>query len=439
MDSQRIEMPHSAAMGSMEEYGRSPNDSASDHEALDEEVKKFLPLSEQYEGDVLTAMFPPSKAKLCELQPIGLWYMVPGRKYFGRVVYVVILWIWMKRGMNMLVADHDDKPGQIWSLIEYPCPGGESAMRKGTILAIKEPYFGPHMYSRRIFAIESPTDVVRLSKYDKIAKELFPQYCGPAFDDFSKAGEAAFAIGNFMDAIDIYSEGMRVANSATSNGTSSNRLHTLLLKRGFTYTCLRLHSKALLDFTEVLIAEPTNREALKQACRSCLELERYQAAQCYASGLKALSPEDIGVQKLQLRVFARLRQSLGEFDMKSLVASAKRNQKNMDVFTFVGDIELRQSKLGRRGVFAKQSLRAGQLFLCEKPIFIAYGINSSYGNEYKAEEKGIGTYWMSLLQQLASAAMADPFKARQLFELFEGHQSSLERKSRWKPSHGYDT
>ena len=313
-------------------------------------------------------------------------------------------------------------------------------MMRDTIVAVKEPIFGSYLYGQNAVAVQQPTDTIRISKYDSMAKALFPKYKSPAFTDSSKDGDTAFTSGKIMDAVDIYTEGIQSLRQTLGSEGTSESLHALLLKRGFAYTRVDLHSKALMDFIEILIAAPTNRKALKLACISCLKLGKLQAAQCYSSGLYALTPTDVESQKICAKVSTRLDQANGKFNFRSLVEATKRGELDLDVSNFAGDIEVRQSALGGRGTFAKRALQAGQLLLCEKPIVAAYDTTkSSFGNGNEVDMYGIGRRWMSILQQLAITAIEDPRKARQLFNLHDGQNAYRDWGYKWKPEHGYDT
>ena len=103
-----------------------------------------------------------------------------------------------------------------------------------------------------------------------------------------------------------------------------------------------------------------------------------------------------------------------------------------DVSSFLGDIEVRKSNFGGRGIFAKKKIFRGQLLLCEKPLAVMYdSTKSSLKNGVKGLMTG-GDDWvshisMSFMQELANNTVTNPELGHKLFDLFDGADRNVEK------------
>ena len=383
---------------------------------------------------VLQNRHPPSTRELLTLRPTTLKKLQRNHRHVGKAIYLTIRSAEIRDGLSLTVQDSEGNDGLVWSLFEFPFPGGKDSVAAGTVVAIKEP-FCQHSKDRDISVcvVHHPTDIVRASKFDPIVVHQFPGLDSKAYDDFLEAGDATTDSPG-PETIDIYSDLIKLARSTSGEATGAAKsLSHLLTKRAFAYSFLKLHSQAFIDIAEVLTAEPTNVGALKLACIATLGFGMYHAAQGYALGLLAQAPNDDDTGELCERVSSRLLQAVGKNDLGLLAKSPARYENAKDVPTFVRDIEVRKSSLGGRGVFAKNNITRGQLLLHEKSLAISYG---STGTSFRAGlnnllgEKGdwVSQDTMEFLQQLVSVAATDPRLADQLFNLFDGKERNLERK-----------
>lgn len=367
---------------------------------------------------VLSGYYPPSTAKLSELYSATLGDLHPDCLHKNVAIYLIIKSVSISNGMNMMVQDAKGREGRLWSMIEYPCPGGKAAMSEGTIVAVKEPYFGVapdggHVYHQFAVCVYAPSDITRISKFSLAVAELFPSIAVITQTDHSKAGNALLSNGKPMEAADMYTQGIRVIGRRNASEATIKEMTALYLKRAFASIRVRLYASAVMDLAKVLVVEPTNQNALRLACNATLEVGKYQAAQCYAAGLMAIAPNDEANQRVHVRVSRRLQQALGNYDLGSIAKATTPEDVIKDASTFVGDIEIRKSALHGRGMFAKKRLATGQLLLCEKPLAVCYDTTRTSFKEFSQR-------LMAFIQELASSAVADPTRAKKLFTLFDG-------------------
>ena len=261
----------------------------------------------QCKASALNGRYPPSISKFSTLERITFKTLRSSGRYTGTVIYLVTRSVSISDGMTIAVQDSDGIEGLVWSLIEYPWPGGKTSIAEGTILAVKEPYYGVSITGRLSLCVRHPTDLVRLSKFEHIVAQQLQRFAGGDLADFAKAGDIAFLSGKLMEAVDIYSEGItRIRKAIATENVTSEKLLMLLVKRASAYVRLRLHSYAIKDATEVLTVDPAHQAAQRVACAAALEVHEYNAAQGYALALKAQGSNEQANRKLCEKVSVRV-------------------------------------------------------------------------------------------------------------------------------------
>ena len=379
---------------------------------------------------LLTGRHTPSTASVSSLQPATFKNLQYQRRHKGKVIYVVVRDTILANGMTLTVEDSNGDRGLVWSLIDCPFPGGEASMSQGTIIAVKEPVYGMSIKSQLAVCVHHPTDIARISKFDHSVATIFPNLADVHSKDFLEAGNAKFADGKMMDAIDCYAEGIKQARIAGDSASDSANFRGLLLKRALAYIRLNLHSAALLGITELLDADGNHQRALKLGCNVCLELGKYETAQRYISTLTTLAPEDKANKKLNKKVATRVKQAEGNFNLGEIAKSVKQPDVVPEVSKFIGPIEIRKSELGGRGMFAKCRIGQGQLLLCEKPLALLTEdkqSGSSLTNGLRNVMTGNVGYSsqnsMSLVRLLASKTATDPALFERFLDLYDGESN----------------
>ena len=255
------------------------------------------------QAPALTGRHGPSTASLADLQPVSFKTLLTDARGEEKVIYLKIRSVSIGNGMTLAVQDSEEKEGSVWSLIEYPLPGGPASMapvctvrsrdhviysfanfHKGTFIAVREPYYGTSPNGQLAICVHHPTDIEHIFKFDSKAMEQFPSL--RAIEQITsplRAEDAAFVSSSLMEALDCYSEGIaKVYKQPTSKHIElAGEFCALLSKRAFTYARTGLHNEAFADATEALIHEPKHQQALKIGCSSALEIGKYESAQKY--------------------------------------------------------------------------------------------------------------------------------------------------------------
>ena len=371
---------------------------------------------------------PPSTERLKDLMPIELKDLHDNYRHLRCVCYFHVIYLQVGGGARMRVKDCSGKDGLVWSHIDYPCPGDEQALAAGTIIAVKEPVArlktspAGDQQASYVF-VDSPSDILRISKYAPGTTHFFPQLSAPKHGDYLAAGHQA--LSNPMDAIDIYSQGITSLQfdidtmmEKMRNGTYTDqepekfdydaigwmsRTVDLYIHRARAYIAAKIYPEALGD----LLFGTNTRDAVKRQrvledlCRVFLELNYVQAAQIFAKHLLLHAPDKTAGQNIYAEVQLTVRQLFGNIDLDALASDDSKS-----CATFVGDIHTGDSMIHRRGIFAEQKFAKDDLLLCEKPVAV---------HQHSSESE------TSLEQLIASSVISSEPKARQLFDLFDGN------------------
>jgi hypothetical protein len=257
-----------------------------------------------------------------------------------------------------------------------------------------------------------------------------PHLAGPDYEDFEKAGNAAFALGNPMEAIDIYTEGIKRAGPMpTEELVATDTLANLVIKRAFTYLRLELYHKALPDALDIIKQRMFNPQAVRLASTITIKAGKYLGATNFTEGLLLIQPHNDVNRRIDAEARAKLRQSEGEIDLNEIAKSMKQAHDVADIANFFGDFRIRKSKLHGRGVFATSRIKQGELLLCEKPIAIQHDhVKSSFTYGLKGvmndEDEWAAERTLSFLQAMAISASKDPNVVTAIFMHFDGVRAS---------------
>jgi hypothetical protein len=334
---------------------------------------------------ILTGRHSPSTASLATLQAIGLKALKQDSRHEKKVTYLAVQSVKISNGMTLAVKGSFGHTGSVWSLIAYPFPTGEKSMSTNSIIAIKEPYCGIDGNGGKVVCVHHPTDILRISKYDPAVSQHFPHLAGPDYEDFEKAGNAAFVLGNPREAIDINTECIKRAGPMpTEDLVATDTLVNLVIKRAFTYLRLELYHKALPDALDIIKQRMFNPQAVKLASTITIKAGKYLSATSFTEGLLLIQPHNDVNRRIDAEARAKLRQSEGEIDLNEIEKSMKQVHDVADIANFFGDFQIRKSKLRGRGAFATSRIKQGELLLCEKPIAIQHDhVKSSFTHGLK--------------------------------------------------------
>ena len=138
---------------------------------------------------------------------------------------------------------------------------------------------------------------------------------------------------------------------------------------------------AILEDTDCTLTKAEESEkTLYRAAQALYQLERFQECQKFLHKLLQEHPHNES-GKIQMRhVNDRLaEQQYGSYDFKKMYAAIKSTSPTLDCATFVGPVEVKNSKGRGRGMFTIRDVKAGEMLLCEKAFAASYSEKTPKG------------------------------------------------------------
>jgi hypothetical protein len=181
------------------------------------------------------------------------------------------------------------------------------------------------------------------------------------------------------------------------------------------------------DYPDFNLDSPSDK-ALYRATEALYKLERFIECVEVLEKLRSYFPDNNQAVAVLDRAQTRLReQKMGHYDFKQLQANAsKLRPPSLDCATYIGPVELRQTKSKGRGLFVTKAIKAGELLLCEKAFCHAYADKASKsGSKYtllmNAETNAcfLGAH-ANLIKQIVQKLYHNPSIAPKFTTLFHG-------------------
>jgi hypothetical protein len=152
--------------------------------------------------------------------------------------------------------------------------------------------------------------------------------------------------------------------------------------RSLAYLKTRQYDAALADTGFPTFSEKLSEKALFRAAEALYHLARYDDCRQILEKLRESFPTNKEAMAALTRAQHRCAESsTGQFDFKLLQAEAKKHRPaHLDHATYVGPLEIRKVKGKGRGLFVTESVRVGDLLLCEKAFSHAHVDEEQKGN-----------------------------------------------------------
>ena len=151
------------------------------------------------------------------------------------------------------------------------------------------------------------------------------------------------------------------------------------MNRSLAYLRLGHYDNTIEDAGTLVPEKQKSEKGFYRAARAFYELGRFKECR---QNLKLLLEHYPGCEEAKtelVRVEQRLvEREQGVYDFRAMYASAKSVPPHLDNATYIGPLEVKQTKDHGKGVFATKAVAAGELLLCEK----------AYAHCFAAEEAG---------------------------------------------------
>lgn len=309
----------------------------------------------------------------------------------------------------------------------------EEVLELTKLFVIKEPYFTLTEQGEPTIRIDHPSDLVSLTGEvadsdlkDATAAEKAATRC-------KNKGNAALKEQDLLEAYARYSEGLKIATEheieSLARDIARNRAYISLLL-GQLDGVLE-DAKASLIRGDDQRSKDLDSKAYFRAGSAAYSLAQYPLAQKLFEEQQKLTPGDKDGKTYLRRITARVReQESGSHDLNKIRINFSKARSRVDAATFVGPIEVKDSKEKGRGTFATRDIKAGELVLVEKAFCTVYAHepSSMTAMTYDLRDDKIRMSPVGLSKALVQHLLSNPSQIPAFNDLF-GDWESVETPS----------
>lgn len=313
--------------------------------------------------------YPPCTAPLADLQPIKLSELKTETHHVGKVLEVKRIGpvVQQKAASWTVVSEDGSEDGeQVQMFLHRSLYDGEELIESGSALKIKEPYFTVNDQNEPTIRIEHPSDLVVTDTGDKSAKSA--KAC-------KEAGNAALKKTELAEAHENYSKGLKLIKEGEED--LARDIHR---NRALANLQLHRYDEAKTDALASLINDDTDQKhkdldskAYGRAGTAAYTSGDYTDAKRLFTSKLDLSPGDKEATTYLRAIEARLKeQNTGIYDFKKLRANLSQTRSRIDVASYTGKTEVKETANAGRGLFATQNIKANDLIICEKAFCVVW-------------------------------------------------------------------
>lgn len=373
--------------------------------------------------------YPPSIEPISSLTPILLRDLKLEIHHRGRVLIVKTFCepIRVSSFQNAV----EDVQGDVDRLSVYNLPPAspiDKVLPKGTIVAVKEPYFKATADGGVMVRVDHPSDFVLLEPRDSLVPSEWRRAPKAATtgSELKEKGNAAFKQGNWQEAGEFYTEALAMAD------TNTDLRRTLHRNRAQVHLNLGQYQLASEDAIAAVTTEDDapqqakilNVKSYVRAGRAQYQLGNFAAAQEYLDEALGLDPTDKTAKADLARTKQRiLEQNEGNYNFAAMAQSATTSHKKLDHATFTNNTRIGSSGKRGRGLFATKDIKHGDVVMVEKAFCVRFG--DELGKEYSllininTDRVQFGTH-AECLYDTIDKIRHNPGQASEFFELFDG-------------------
>lgn len=259
------------------------------------------------------------------------------------------------------------------------------------IVLIKEPFYKVMSDGNYGIRLDHVTDIDFLRPDDR----LVPMTWQPAIQELDESSDSLRLMGNdffgksnYWKAIDWYERNLEQKlnmtdasnsyNQALEASTSLSDSNAIKRNRALAFLKTKQYDAVLIDAGSPQFELDTSEKMLLRAAEALYHLGRFDECCTTLEKLLQVHPSSTEAAKSLTRAQARKNeQRFGVYPNLSLQKIAKHVQPPLlDCATFMGPIQVRQTKSKGRGMYTTDYVKAGDLLLCEKAFSYAFANNS---------------------------------------------------------------
>lgn len=388
---------------------------------------------------VIGYSYPPCTTPLVNLEPITINELRLENHHTGRVLFARIFGTPFR--LQAVQGAIFDVAGGVDRIAIYNFELGlspASVLPAYAILAIKQPYYKVTVDGGVTVRVDHPSDLVLLFDHDgRAPSALWPTPSKFILEQdalsLKARGNQAFKEKNHRKAVELYTRGL---NSCPAEQVTLAKFD-LYRNRAIANINLRRYEAALADAEASILPEwipqasENNAKALYRAGCAAYQLRDFPTAEAKFSAVLGASPSDLDAVRELKRTRKRLtEQSKGEYDFKKMAIKVNPQCTRLDHADFMTKVQVRSSKTGGNGLFARHAIRTGELVLCEKAFEVAYEQDQSAERtviiNLNRDSASIGTHATRLVA-VVHKMLHSPTQAAKFLRLHDGGYSPKTR------------
>ncbi|KAK8100786.1 hypothetical protein PG999_011160 [Apiospora kogelbergensis] len=291
-----------------------------------------------------------------------------------------------------------------------------SALPKGSVVAVKEPYYQFNGDGDFMICVDHPSDIVLLDDGHPLVPECFREASEGNSEEtpatWMGKGDKSFIGGSFPKAVRCYSRALDL----TTKGDEA-AITNILGKRARIQLSLRCYDDAIADGLASRNGTDNDWKAYLVAAKACYQLQRFEESLRHLKSALKMRPSETVLQRERDRCLARVKEMQeGTFDFRTLSTAVNRRNIHLDAASFVRKTEVWDSAIHGRGLFATCDIAAGELIFCEKAVCLP--------NEYNVKHNGAALY-----VKLVEACSTNPSLHREMLQLHSGSYKGGNKKA----------
>ena len=300
--------------------------------------------------------------------------------------------------------------------------------RRG-IFAIKEPYYKLAGDGGPCVRIDHPSDLVPLDSRDAMVPQKFRPLLSSRNDtaaDLKTSGNAAFKVKNYLSAAARYTEAIAACTTADESVKFD-----LLRNRAMANIHLRRYEQARADAEASLMPSDDTKKSNSKAhyrsgCAS-YQLRDYARARKSFENARKLNPGDVDTEREYTRTIGRvLEQQTGKYDLPAMSNSVSDKHRRLDHASYTANVEVRDTLDRGKGLFAKRSIKAGDIVFVEKAYYAAFdgdeGTTMSLVMNLNTNSVATGPH-ATLLVRVVQDTLRNSEQGSELLDLYDGGYS----------------
>ncbi|KAJ5356672.1 tpr domain-containing protein [Penicillium concentricum] len=323
--------------------------------------------------------YPPCLKDVSQLEPMELSELRMDTHHRGkklilrRVSPVVELQL---SSWTVVQTDQRSEDVERLEIFIHKSHHGQDVLEAGIEYVVKDPYYTLNSLGECTLRVDHPSDLVITIYMDNLevwrSAKVNPAKVVETAEECKTKGNAALEKKDYCRAYAYYSEGLAKAgsNEGIRRDLHCNRSHVnLALLR---YDEARRDADASLIRSSVQEDKYLDAKAYFRAGGAAYKLGQFEDAKSFFEEQLKLQPDNQKA-KVFLKIDLRVKEkTTGVFDFNKAISSLSKTQHRLDLASFDGPTQIKESPGAGRGLFATRDIQPNEIILVEKAFCVIW-------------------------------------------------------------------